>query len=116
MPTLRSPLLAVVPLVAASLHLPACLWHACTEDERPSVLVSVAYADGTIVPNPKVTFSIGGRTPREAPCGEMNVEEDGEHCMNWAAGVEETGEFLVEAQSADGAQRAVAAVVVDRNE
>jgi GAF domain-containing protein len=102
--------LALVPL------LPGCGKEAivCTGNVADSVDIQVVDEQGNNVPDARVTYRLNGGSEQQARC--VSPISAGGACSRWAAGQEETGDFVIQATSADGTRHAEGQASVDRNE
>ncbi len=99
-------LLALAPL------LPACaLGIECDASMAHSVNIRVVDEAGRNVPDAQVRYSLNGGPERQAACVEFPLGDS--VCSGWAAGQEETGDFVIKATSADGARQAEGRVSVE---
>lgn len=98
-------LLALAPL------LPACaLGTECDASLAYSVSIRVVDEAGRNVPDAQVRYSLNGGPEQRAECVEFPLGDG--VCGGWAAGQEETGDFVIKATSADGARQAEGQVSV----
>jgi len=103
---------------------------ACTENALPSVTVSVVDGNGAYVYDATVAFTLDGGATEEVPCGRVDPSSlstsasastssgsgaGTDKCIEWDAGSEQTGTFVVRATSADGTKTAQAEVHVGKN-
>lgn len=99
-------LLALAPL------LPACAGAvACDTSLAYSVSIQVVDEAGRNVPDAQVRYSLNGGPEQRAECVQF-PNGDGV-CGGWAAGHEETGDFVIKATSADGTRQAEGQVAVE---
>ena len=105
-----SKILAVASLGFAFAHLPACSFAECTAELRWSVSITVVDAQGQVVADAKVTFTIDGGQEQAAQCIEPG---DGGACSTWVAGAEQSVDFVIKAESRDNTLHAQTAVTVN---
>jgi len=80
----------------------------CLGDAGPSVRIEVQDGDGNPVLDAEVTFTFNGGEPQAATC---RPSEGG--CIEFFAGTEQQGTYVVHAQSADGMSEAETTVDID---
>jgi hypothetical protein len=105
---------ALLALALAPL-LQACdLIIGCTDEALASLVVTVVDEGGHPVPDAWVTFRLDGGPQQEAECLQSLDATSPELCLRWVTAWEASGDFLVEATSADGSRFARKQVSVGR--
>ncbi|WP_224245528.1 Ig-like domain-containing protein [Hyalangium gracile] len=105
-------ILSAVLLCAASLFTGCSEPLACTEIFIPAVSVTVKDAQGNVLKDARVTYSLDGAAMKDASC--INSEMGG-GCAQWST-PDQPGDYLVRATSSDGSRTAEQRLQVDGDE
>jgi hypothetical protein len=105
-------ILSAVLLLAASLFTGCSGPLACTDVFIPAVAVTVKDAQGNILKEAHVTYSLDGAAMKDASCF---TPEMGGGCAQWST-PDQPGDYLVRATSSDGSRTAEQRIQVGGDE
>jgi hypothetical protein len=105
-------ILSAALLFAASLFTSCNAPLACTEILISAVTVTVKDAQGNVLKDARVTYSLDGASMKDASC--FNPEMGG-GCAQWST-PDQAGDYLVRATSSDGSRTAEQRIQVDGDE
>ncbi len=104
---------AAILLALCSLFLPGCIYGGCTDDFRPSFLLSVKDAEGHLVEDIRVTYRLDDGTTHEAQCTSIPVMAGA--CPQWSAVHDKPGVFHIKVETLDGTRSVEKSVTVGGN-